>query len=111
MYPGSELKQNQIIIKTLLEMRNLIIKALLLVTGLGVYVLAGAQTVKGVVKDANGEGLPGVSVMIQGTTGDAGFSVEMTTGDAPTEPVTIDIQEDDTDKVTANFFFDGAPRA
>ena len=49
-------------------MRNLIIKALLLVTGLGMYALAGAQTVKGVVKDANGEALPGVSVMIQGTT-------------------------------------------
>ncbi len=49
-------------------MKNLFIKIAFLVLGTGICMSAGAQTVKGVVKDANGEALPGVSVMIQGTT-------------------------------------------
>ncbi|MBR1869793.1 MAG: carboxypeptidase-like regulatory domain-containing protein, partial [Bacteroidales bacterium] len=49
-------------------MKNLFIKIAFLMLASGIAVGAGAQTVKGVVKDANGEALPGVSVMIQGTT-------------------------------------------
>lgn len=49
-------------------MKNLFIKIALLMSALTVTIAAGAQTVKGVVRDSNGEVLPGVSVIIKGTT-------------------------------------------
>ena len=49
-------------------MNKLFIKITLLMSLLSASLGAGAQTVKGVVKDANGDVLPGVSVIISGTT-------------------------------------------
>ncbi len=51
---------------------------------------------------------------IPATTGDAsGFNVDMTTGDAPIEPVKISIIEDDAEAnpATSTFFFQSEPNA
>ncbi len=49
-------------------MKNLTYKISLLILGLFVAVVANAQEIKGVVSDANGEPLIGVSVFVDGTT-------------------------------------------
>ena len=67
-------------------MNKLFIKITLLMSLLSASLGAGAQTVKGVVKDANGDVLPGVSVIISGTTTgvstglDGDFSISVPAG-------------------------------